>query len=233
MQRKNRERTTTGKVSLVGYTNVGKSSLLNALTGAGVLVEDKLFATLDPRVRRLRLPTGRECLVADTVGFVNKLPHTLVAAFRATLEQVRESDLLLLVADAAHPAMEEHIDAVYKVLDEIGAIELPLVKVYNKMDLVAQQDRGTMGVSWRESAVAVSAKTGEGLDRLLDVVDERLASTRRRMRLRIPQHQAALVSRIHDEGRVLEQAYDGNDILMEADVGDTLAAQVAEYKVES
>jgi GTP-binding protein HflX len=125
-------------VALVGYTNAGKSSLLNALTGADALAEDKLFATLDPLVRRCALPGGGEALFADTVGFVRRLPHTLVAAFRATLEAVNEADLLLVVLDASHPAMDEHLRTVRSVLEEIGAAAIPFVKVYNKSDLLEE-----------------------------------------------------------------------------------------------
>ena len=229
VQRKNRARQAIGTVALVGYTNAGKSSLLNTLTHAGVLVEDKLFATLDPRVRRLRLPAGQTVLLADTVGFVSKLPHGLVAAFRATLEQVTEADLLLLVIDAAHPAMEEHIDAVYKVLDEINSIDLPLIKVYNKMDLLDGEHRGNLGESWRESSVAISAKSGEGLDRLLHAIEERFASKLRTVVLRIPQEDAGVLTRIHEGGRVVSQRYEDNDILVTAEIGEPLIAALAAY----
>jgi GTP-binding protein HflX len=231
VQRKNRARQAIGTVALVGYTNAGKSSLLNALTHAGVLVEDKLFATLDPRVRRLKLPSGQKVLLADTVGFVSKLPHGLVAAFRATLEQVTEADLLLLVIDAAHPAMEEQIDAVYKVLDEIGALELPLIKVYNKMDLVPEEQRGNLGESWRESSVAISARTGEGLEKLLIAVEERFSTKLQTVSLRIPQEEAGLLTRIHESGRILSQTYENNDILIEAELGVAMAAALAAYEV--
>lgn len=229
VQRKNRERGTTGKVVLVGYTNAGKSSLLNALTGADVLVEDKLFATLDPRVRKCALPSGRAFLLADTVGFVRKLPHTLVAAFRATLEVVNEADLLLLVIDAAHPAAAEHVRAVFSVLEEIDALDRSVVKVYNKIDKLSSERVAALIEPAREVAVAVSARTGAGLDALLDIIDRQLASTRRRVRLRIPQCNAAVLARIHQRGRVISQSYDGNDILIDAEIEEALHGQIREY----
>ncbi|HNR29450.1 MAG TPA: GTPase HflX [Candidatus Hydrogenedentes bacterium] len=229
VQRKTRERRATGKVVLVGYTNAGKSSLLNALTGAGVLVEDKLFATLDPRVRKCALPSGRTFLLADTVGFVRKLPHTLVAAFRATLEVVNEADLLLLVIDAAHPAAEDHVRAVHSVLEEINALDRPIVKVYNKIDMLSPERVATLVDPAREAAVAVSAKTGTGLDALLELLDRQLATTRRRVRLRIPQCKAAVIARIHRDGRVISKSYEGDDILLDAELEESLHGQLREY----
>lgn len=231
IQRKNREQGSTGTVALVGYTNAGKSSVLNALTDAGVLVEDKLFATLDPRVRKCTLPSGREFLLGDTVGFVRKLPHTLVAAFRATLEIVNEADLLLLVVDAAHPAAAEHVRAVNTVLEEIDALDRPLIMVHNKIDLLSDERRAGLVDERREAAVAVSAKTGEGLEQLLAAIDHHLASTRRRVRLRIPQSEAALVSRIHRNGRIMSEHYEENDILLDAEVEESLHGLLRAYIV--
>ncbi|MCX5758279.1 MAG: GTPase HflX [Candidatus Hydrogenedentes bacterium] len=135
VQRRRRSEGAIGTVALVGYTNAGKSSLLNALAGADAFVENKLFATLDPRARRCKLPSQREAVLTDTVGFIRSLPHSLVAAFRATLEEVNEADLLLLVADAAHSAVQEHIQAVYEVLNEIHAMDKPRIVVFNKADI--------------------------------------------------------------------------------------------------
>ncbi|MBN2310912.1 MAG: GTPase HflX [Candidatus Hydrogenedentes bacterium] len=217
IQRKRRSEGAVGRVALVGYTNAGKSSLLNALAAADVFVEDKLFATLDPRSRRCALPSGRVAVMSDTVGFIRKLPHSLVAAFRATLEEINEADVLLLVADAAHPAVEEHIRAVYEVLDEIDVEHKPLIKVFNKTDIadpatVAQLVRG------KGAAVAVSARTGDGLDGLRGAVDDELVPKRRRVQLRIPQGQAGVVARVYAGGRVLRQEYDGNAILLDAEI---------------
>src|SRR5262249_23061003 len=149
----------TPTVALVGYTNAGKSTLMNGLTRAGVLVEDRLFATLDPTVRRLRLPAGLTVVVADTVGFIHKLPHQLVEAFKSTLEQVRGAELLLHVIDVAHPSWPEHRRVVEEVLDEIGAGTVPALAVFNKIDLVP----GARPEGLPPDAIVVSARTGDGL----------------------------------------------------------------------
>lgn len=231
VQRKRRGWGGTATAALVGYTNAGKSSLLNALTGAGAFAEDKLFATLDPLVRRCALPGGGEVLLADTVGFVRRLPHTLVAAFRATLEEVKEADLLLLVADASHPAMEEHIQTVRRVLEEIGAAAVPIIKVFNKTDLVSREHAAAL-CSDREPSVAVSARTGAGLEGLLGAVEGHLSGLRTHLRLRVPQERAGLAARIHEHGRTISRDYDGNDILLEVEVDAAFAGQLAPFVVK-
>lgn len=215
-------------VALVGYTNAGKSSLLNALTGADALAEDKLFATLDPLVRRCALPGGGEALFADTVGFVRRLPHTLVAAFRATLEAVNEADLLLLVLDASHPAMEEHLRTVRNVLEEIGAAAIPFVKVYNKADLL---DEGLLTglTSDRAPHAVVSALRGDGLRALLEMTQDQLRRGRTHLRLRVPQDRAAVLSQLRARARILEIRYEGNDVLVDAEVEAGAAGRFAEW----
>jgi len=227
-QRKRRGENSIGVAALVGYTNAGKSSLLNALTGAAVFVENKLFATLDPRSRRLILPSGREVILTATVGFIRKLPHTLVAAFRATLEEVNEADLLLMVADAAHPAVDEHIEAVYAVLDEIEASGKNILTVFNKSD-VADPDRLAQLQRERPRSLAVSARTGAGLDELRALIDSEFATNRRRVRLRIPQSEAGVVARVHESGRVLHQSYEDNTIVLDAEIDPALHAQLSAY----
>jgi GTP-binding protein HflX len=227
-QRKRRGENSIGVAALVGYTNAGKSSLLNALTGADVFVENKLFATLDPRSRRLLLPSGREVILTDTVGFIRKLPHSLVAAFRATLEEVNEADLLVMVADASHPNVDEHIRAVYSVLEEIEASGKSIITVFNKRD-VADPDRLTQLLAERPRSLAVSARTGEGLDAFRETVDVEFASNRRRVCLRIPQSEAGVVSRVHESGRVINQSYEDNTIVLDAEIDPVLQAQLAAF----
>jgi len=228
VQRQRRVSGRVASVALVGYTNAGKSSLLRALTGANVLIEDKLFATLDPTSRKVSLPSQREAVFTDTVGFIRKLPHSLVAAFRATLEEVEEADMLLLVADASHPASEEQIQAVNVVLDEIGAADKPIILVYNKIDIAdSDQVRGLL--LGPRNAIGVSAVTGENLDALRERVDRALASDRTRLRLRIPHGESALIARIHDTGQVFAQRFEGDGVVLDAAVGPSLRALVERY----
>lgn len=166
VQRAGRRRTGFPVIALVGYTNAGKSTLMNALTRAGVLAENRLFATLDPTIRRVTLAPGRDALLTDTVGFLRKLPHQLVAAFRATLEEVEEADILVHVVDASQPDAEERMEAVEAVLDEIGALGKPMVIAFNKLDAVPDPAQVEQWALRTPASVAISAKTGAGLDRL-------------------------------------------------------------------
>ncbi len=210
-QRAGRQRSEWPLASIVGYTNAGKSTLLNKLTGATVLAEDKLFATLDPTTRRLKLPTKQNVLLTDTVGFIKKLPHGLVEAFKATLEEVVQADLLLHVVDISHPQAEEQIDAVNTVLMEIGAAEKPVLMVFNKMDQV--NGNGALH-RLREkfaNAVSISAKTGEGIAPLLAELGTQLRPVREFLDLRVPQEKAAVIARIHAVGQVVESRYGGKN----------------------
>jgi GTP-binding protein HflX len=232
VQRKRRQGGSAGTIALVGYTNAGKSSLLNALTGANALVEDKLFATLDPLSRRCTLPSGRDGVFTDTVGFIRKLPHSLVAAFRATLEEVNEADLILVVADAAHPAVMEHMQAVYEVLDEIQVQDAPLLRVFNKTDLadpgvVAQLTRTVQG------SLSVSALTGDGVDALRLRIDEYFASALNRRTLRIPQSEAGVVAQVYESGRVFSQAYEDDEIVLDAELDAELENRLARFVAPS
>lgn len=229
VQRRKRTAETVGTVALVGYTNAGKSSLLNAITGADVFVEDKLFATLDPRARRCKLPSGREIVLSDTVGFIRSLPHSLVAAFRATLEEVVEADLLLAVADLAHPHVKEHLASVRSVLDEIHAGDKPLVYVFNKLDIAPETGETRKVLRGAGPRVGVSAKTGEGLERLLEEIDRQLASSLRHVVLRVPQGNGAVVARVHEAGRVLDQHYEDNTVVIEAEIDRALEGALAEF----
>jgi GTP-binding protein HflX len=208
-QRAGRQRTEWPLASLVGYTNAGKSTLLNALTGATVTAEDKLFATLDPTTRRLRLPTNQNVLLSDTVGFIRKLPHGLVEAFKATLEEVVNADLLLHVVDLSHPQVEEQILAVNTVLGEIGCGTKPTLMVFNKLDRFSTRDRLDAFLDRFPGGVGVSAKTGAGFDELLGHLGSQLRPIRAFVELKIPQAQAAVIARLHAVGQIVESKFSG------------------------
>jgi GTP-binding protein HflX len=208
-QRAGRQRSNWPLASIVGYTNAGKSTLLNALTGADVLAKDILFATLDPTTRRLKLPTNQNVLLTDTVGFIKKLPHGLVEAFKATLEEVVQADLLLHVVDISHPQAEEQIAAVNSVLKEIGAEGKPVLMVFNKMDKL---NGGGVLNRWQEKfphAVGISATTGEGVSNLLAELGTQLRPTREFLELKIPHEQSAVIARLHKVGQIIERRYNG------------------------
>lgn len=196
-------------VALVGYTNAGKSTLLNALAGAGVLAEDKLFATLDPTTRRIRLAGGQAFLLTDTVGFVQRLPTTLVAAFRATLEEVAEADLLVHVVDASSPSMPRQVEAVEQVLQEIEAGSLPVVVALNKTDLLASDARPALPGAWAAlPAVQVSALTGSGIDELLRCISEQLVQRFAALDVLIPYDRGDLVALLHQYGTIEYEGYE-------------------------
>ena len=208
-QRAGRQRSQWPLASIVGYTNAGKSTLLNTLTGAEVLAKDILFATLDPTTRRLRLPTNQNVLLTDTVGFIRKLPHGLVEAFKATLEEVVRADLLLHVVDISHPLAWEQIEAVNAVLVEIGAGEKSALMVFNKIDCQTEPGRLARLKEKFPHAVEISAKTGEGIPHLLEEIGTQLRPKREFLELRIPHDRPEVVARLHRVGQVIEQRYNG------------------------
>jgi len=198
-------------VALVGYTNAGKSTLLNALAGAGVLAEDKLFATLDPTTRRIRLAGGQEFLLTDTVGFVQRLPTTLVAAFRATLEEVTEADLLVHVVDASSPAMQRQVEAVEQVLEEIGAAGRPVIVALNKVDVRHGVELPCLtGAAATLPSVQVSALKGSGIDALLRCISENLVRQFIALDVLIPYDRGALVALFHQYGMIEHESYEVN-----------------------
>lgn len=227
-QRKARRRSEIPQVSIVGYTNAGKSTLLNALTDAGVLVEDRLFATLDSTVRRLELPNQRPVLLADTVGFVRRLPHHLVEAFQSTLSEVAEADLLLHVVDGSVEDLAGQIAAVREVLLEIGAAELPELIVFNKSDVIGDQGMRRLANLYPE-AVFVSAMTGSGLDELLVRIGELVEKTMVTMTLEIPYTRGDLVAAVHRVGEVIEEKHDDNGTILEVRVPETSQARFAQF----
>ncbi len=216
-QRKKRQKQGVHSVALVGYTNAGKSTLINALTGADVLVENKLFATLDSTTRKLNLDHHRrEVVVSDTVGFIKKLPHQLVAAFRSTLDEVRMADLLLHVVDASHPQLEGQIKAVEDVLEELEADDKPQILVLNKIDLVNKTDRLRLSKVYPD-AVQVSAEEGSGLDALREAIDETMRKGMVRLRLLIPYTRGELIQRLYSLGLILSENHtaEGTDIIVD------------------
>jgi GTP-binding protein HflX len=195
-------------VSLAGYTNAGKSTLLNRLCGADVLVEDRLFSTLDPRTRQLSLPGGEVVLLTDTVGFVRKLPHQVVEAFRSTLEVVREADLILHVVDGSAPDFEGQVDAVRTVLAEIGADGVPELLVVNKSDAVAalgpeSEQEARLLMAAHAGSVMVSARTGEGIAELLVAMGDRLRVGDRVVELEVPWARGDVLAAVHREGEIV------------------------------
>ncbi|HEX3799180.1 MAG TPA: GTPase HflX [Verrucomicrobiae bacterium] len=229
-QRQGRQRNLWPLASIVGYTNAGKSTLLNALTGAQVLAEDKLFATLDPTTRRLHLPTNQNILLTDTVGFIRKLPHGLVEAFKATLEEVVRADLLLHVVDASHPQAAEQIEAVNTVLEEIGASGKPTLMVLNKIDRVT----GSLsGLKQRyHNVVTVSAKTGEGLPELLSELSSQMRPIREFVELQVPHEASAVIARLHAVGQVIERNYDGDKAWFKVRIPPHLHEEFAPFMVQ-
>jgi GTPase len=209
-QRRGRRRHGWALITLVGYTNAGKSTLLNNLTGANVEACDRLFATLDPTTRQIQLPNNQPALMTDTVGFIRKLPHHLVESFKATLEEVNEADLLLHVIDASHPRVDEQIEAVEGVLRELGVKEKPILPVLNKIDLKAAQNQWGRLSSKMARAIPVSALTGEGLDALRDELADFLRSRSMQVELKIPASEGKLIASIRSAGKVLSAKY-GDD----------------------
>ncbi|XP_039052852.1 GTPase HflX-like [Hibiscus syriacus] len=203
-------------VSLVGYTNAGKSTLLNHLTGANVLSEDRLFATLDPTTRRVQMKNGSEFLLTDTVGFIQKLPTTLVAAFRATLEEISESSLLVHVVDISHPLAEQQIDAVEKVLAELNVSEIPKLMVWNKVDRVSDPQKLKLEAERREDVICISAVTGEGLQEFCNAVQEKLKDSMVPVEALLPFDKGELLSTIHQVGMVEKTEYTENGTFVKA-----------------
>lgn len=229
VQRKNRGRSGLGSVSIVGYTNAGKSSLLNALTSAGVLVENRLFATLDPTTRRLALPGGEPVLLSDTVGFVRRLPHALIESFKSTLEVAVTSDLLIHVVDATAADPKSQIQAVREVLTEIGAGGVPELLVFNKADIepeVAKQLADEV-----PGSLVISAATGLGIAELLRTIGDRMRSIIAIVELLVPYERGDVVASVHREGEVVSTSNEESGMRIRARLADASAGRLAEFVV--
>lgn len=231
LQRKERESVPYPTVALVGYTNAGKSTLMNRLTRAGALVEDKLFATLDPRTRALRLPNGERVMLVDTVGFINKIPHTLMDAFKATLEEIHEADLLLCVMDPTSPLAERQLAIVESVLDDIGAAETPRLIVPNKID--AAEGLPLYPQNGHEGLCPISARTGAGIERLLETIAGLLDRGKQRIHLTLPQSETVIVPFLRARGQVLHEEYGADDVRITALVTAKVSGQLRKLAAAS
>ncbi len=231
-QRAGRQRSQWPLASIVGYTNAGKSTLLNKLTGADVLAKDILFATLDPTTRRLRLPTNQNILLTDTVGFIRKLPHGLVESFKATLEEVVQADLLLHVVDVSHPQVDEQIAAVNSVLGELGAGDKPTMMVFNKVDQLNGGNTLTRLHELYPNSVAISATQGTGIGELLSEIGSQIRPERELLELKIPHEEAAVIARLHKVGQVLERRYLAKTAKFKARIPPYHHAEFAAFIVE-
>ncbi len=227
--RSRRRRSRLPVVALVGYTNAGKSTLLNRLAEADVYVADQLFATLDPTTRRVELPGGHTCLFTDTVGFIQKLPTQLVAAFRATLEEIAEADLLLHVLDVTHPHVYAHAEAVLQTLEEIAADHIPMLTVLNKIDLLPDPESAARAVAVFPDAVAVSALRGEGISALLEAVNRKLYESYEYVHLLLPYREGGLLSLFHDQGQVERVEHERDGILVCGRLPGRLLARFQSY----
>jgi GTP-binding protein HflX len=231
LQRKGRNRSGLAAVTIVGYTNAGKSTLLNRLTQAGVLVEDRLFATLDPTTRRLSLPGGEPVLLTDTVGFVRRLPHGLVESFKSTLEVASLADFLVHVVDSSAADPDGQITAVRTVLDEIDALQVPELLVFNKSD--ASPAVAADLASRHPGSVAISARTGEGIDRFLQVLGDRLRSIAKVVELLVPYERGDVLASIHREVEVVSTFHEDDGVRVRARLSDASAGRLSEFVTRS
>lgn len=229
-QRKQRTRTEIPQIAIVGYTNAGKSTLLNSLTDAGALVQDQLFATLDPTVRRLALPDGMHVVIADTVGFVRRLPHLLVEAFRSTLAEAGESDLLIHLVDGTDADPAGQIEAVTEVLGEIDASDVPQILVFNKIDALDEIEVGRLQNLWPD-AILVAARTGAGLGRLLDAIADALSKGLVTLSLSIPYERGEMVAAAHRLGEVIEEKHDEDGTILDVRLPGRVASRFSDFVI--
>lgn len=232
-RRKDRDRFEVPAAAIVGYTNAGKSTLLNRLSGSDVYEADQLFATLDPTTRRIELPGGQPLLLTDTVGFVRNLPHRLVEAFKSTLEEAVLADFLLHVLDASDPGVEAFYQTTKSVLSELGAADKPTLTILNKVDRLGEGDQLTRLRERFPDAIEISARTGLGLESLIEAAESQLADRVKRCRYRVPQSRGDLINLLHQDGKVLATDFEGNDVLLTAVVSPTLDGKLRDFLEEN
>lgn len=232
IQRVQRERSHISTFAIVGYTNAGKSTLLNALTASAVLVEDKLFATLDPTTRKFTLPDKQHILLTDTVGFIRKLPHTLVAAFRSTLEAALHDDVLLHLIDVSHPMAVEQAETTNKLLQELGGHQDSMITVLNKCDLCEDESRVQLFKIKYPKSVVISATQGIGFDELMELMMKELSENKKRVKLRIPQSRYDLVAHLKGHAHLLYEEYEENDVVLMVELAKTELHSYASYIVD-
>lgn len=231
-QRAARARTDIPVFAIIGYTNAGKSTLLNTLTNAGVFVEDKLFATLDTTTRKFSLRNNQDVLLIDTVGFIRKLPHLLVAAFKSTLEEALYADILIHLVDISHPMAEEQAETTFEVLKELNAQEKPIITVLNKIDICPNLDLvDKMRIKYRKT-IAISALKGTGFQELEEQMIQEISKQRRIVHLKIPQSEYRFVSEVIRQGQVLNKDYEENDVVLRVSIPASLAGKLQKYIVE-
>ena len=228
MLRRRREKDGVITCAIVGYTNAGKSTLMNTLTDAGVLAQDKLFATLDPTSRALKLPSGVSVMLIDTVGLVRRLPHHLVEAFRSTLEEAAQSDIIINLCDASSEEARVHLSVTNELLESLGCGDTPIITVLNKCDLL---DDSILTPDFG-GYIRISAKTGEGIDRLLDAIERNLPVRMKRVRLLVPFAAAGIVSEIRQKGTLHSEDYVAEGVSVDATVDEALYAKVKQYETE-
>lgn len=227
-QRRRRSKNNVTTIAIVGYTNVGKSTLLNLLTDAGVLAKNQLFATLDPTARELKLPDGQNAILIDTVGLIQRLPHQLIEAFKSTLEEAANADLILNICDISNPNVDTQIEVTNQLLEELGCGGIPVITVFNKTDLYEWQNMLTI----TEKSVFISAKENKGIDELLKVICKQLAESIRVMDLLIPYAEGSLLDRIRRQGKILSESYEADGIKIRANIDIKMIKAVSEYVIE-